>query len=69
MVKKEQLEESRNNAQKWLREHHVTKLIEQKQQLTEELKRKTKVTFTSCEPKGVPIIIHKGSVSLYCLTW
>ena len=43
MAKKEQLEETRTKVHKWLRGSHVTEQIQQKQQISEELAKKSEV--------------------------
>ena len=61
MSKKEQLEESRIKVQRWLRDSHVTEQIQQRQEMSEELKRYLDVEL-SCELTSRPIIVNKGNL-------
>ena len=61
MTEKEELEESYAKVQKWLRDNHVIELISQRQQMSEELKRKTDVELCgSGELISKPVIINRG---------
>ena len=60
MSKKEQLEESRIKVQRWLRDSHVTEQIQQRQQMSEELKRYLDVEL-NCELRSKPAIVNKGN--------
>ena len=59
MSKKEQLEESRIKVQRWLRDSHVTEQIQQRQQMSEELKRYLDIEL-SCELISKPAIVYLG---------
>ena len=63
MSKKEQLEESRNKVQRWLRDSHVTEQIQQRQQMSEELKRYLDVEL-NCELTSRPAIVYLGECFL-----
>ena len=61
MTKKEQLEESYTKVHKWLRDSHVTELAQQRQQMSEELKKETDVELgRSGELISIPVIINRG---------
>ena len=60
MTKKEQLEESYAKVHKWLRDSHVTELISQRQQMSEELERETDVEVDKWELRSKPVIINRG---------
>ena len=60
MTKKEQLEESYTKVHKWLRDSHVTELISQRQQMSEELERETDVEVDKWELRSKPVIINRG---------
>ena len=61
MSKKEQLEESFIKVQRWLRDSHVTEQIQQRQEMSEELKKYLDVEL-SCEFTSRPVIINKGNL-------
>ena len=61
MTKKDQLEVSYTKVHKWLRDSHVTKLVQRRQQMSEELERETDVELgRSGELISKPVIINKG---------
>ncbi|XP_067941719.1 uncharacterized protein [Watersipora subatra] len=59
MAKKERLEKSCTEVQKWLRESHVTEKVEQKQQMTDKLVNNTDVKI-DCPLTRTPALIHTG---------
>ena len=59
MSKKEQLQESRIKVQRWLRDSHVIEQIQQRQQMSEELKRYLDVE-RNCELTSKPAIVYTG---------
>ena len=59
MSKKEQLEESHIKVQRWLRDSHVTEQIQQRQEMSEELKRYLDVEL-NCELTSRPVISYLG---------
>ncbi|XP_067943302.1 uncharacterized protein [Watersipora subatra] len=61
MAKKERLEESCSEVQKWLRESHVTEMVEQKHQKTDELVNNTDVKIC-CPLARTPALMHTSKL-------
>ena len=59
MMKKEELEETRDKTCRWLRNSHVTDMVNYKQQKTDELVGNTEVELC-CEFISKPAIFPKG---------
>ena len=66
IAKKEQLEKSRAEIQKLMREGHVTEQIQQKEKITKELVQNTDVDLM-CEFISKPVLSATGNATGFCL--